>query len=74
MALTTRIQIVLDADQLAALRRNHKEAGMTIRAQIKQAIDEWIGETKSTPTHKRSKARATMKRWKIRRDADKVGR
>jgi hypothetical protein len=50
-----RIQVVLDAKQLATLRRNQKEAGITIRAQIKQAIDDWLREKTAKPTRKRSK-------------------
>jgi hypothetical protein len=57
MAPTRRIQIVLDAAQWTALRHNQKEAGITMRAQIKQAIDEWLHEKSPRAKPTRSKAR-----------------
>jgi len=43
-------------EQLAALRRNKKEAGVAIDEQISGAIDEWLRE--KTPKPKRPRAKA----------------
>jgi hypothetical protein len=55
MASRRRFSVMLAPQQLAALRRNEKEAGITMSMQISQAIDEWLREKTAKPTRKRSK-------------------
>jgi hypothetical protein len=45
---------MLEPDQLVALRRNEKEAGVSINDQIRRAIDEWLRE--KTPKRQRKRA------------------
>jgi hypothetical protein len=57
MASETRIKVRVTPEQLAALRRNEKEAGVAIDEQVGQALDEWLREKTPKPKRPRAKAR-----------------
>jgi hypothetical protein len=60
MSPKTRFQVMLEPDQLAAMRRIEEETGAPIGEQIRRAVNEWLKargdktERKRASTRKRS--------------------
>lgn len=42
MSPKTRFQVMLEPEQLTALRRSEEETGAAVGEQIRRAIDEWL--------------------------------
>src|ERR1700674_3013764 len=57
MSPKTRFQILLEPEQLAALRRIQKETAAPVASQIRQAVGKWIAEHDDKTERKRGVAR-----------------
>ena len=53
MSPKTRFQILLEPDQLAALRKIQEHTSAPVASQIRKAVDKWIAENGDKPNRKR---------------------
>jgi hypothetical protein len=57
MSPKTRFQILLEPDQLAALRRIQERTGAPVASQIRKAVEKWIAEQSERMDRKRARTR-----------------
>jgi hypothetical protein len=57
MSPKQRFQILLDPEQLAALRRIEDRTGAPVARQIRMAVDRWLDEQGEKPERKRAVTR-----------------
>jgi hypothetical protein len=57
MSPKTRLQILLEPEQVAALRRIQERTDAPLAAQIRRAVDKWIAEQGEQPERKRASTR-----------------
>ena len=57
MSPKTRFQILLEPDQLAALRRIQDRTSAPVAAQIRKAVERWIAEHGDRADRKRASTR-----------------
>jgi hypothetical protein len=57
MTPKTRFQILLEPEQLDALRRIEKRTGAPVARQVRMAVHRWLGERGEKPDRKRAQTR-----------------
>ena len=57
MSPKTRFQILLEPEQLAALRRIQDRTSAPVASQIRKAVEEWIAKQGEKPARKRASTR-----------------
>jgi hypothetical protein len=57
MSPKTRFQVMLEPEQLAAMRRTEEKTGAAIGEQIRRAIDEWLRRQGGKTERKRARTR-----------------
>ena len=57
MSPKTRFQVMLEPEQLTALRHREEETGAAIGEQIRRAIDKWLSEKDGKSDRRRVVAR-----------------
>ena len=57
MSLKTRFQILLEPEQMSALKRIQERTGAPLAAQIRRAVDMWIADQGEKAERKRAVTR-----------------
>jgi hypothetical protein len=57
MSPKTRFQILLEPEQLVALRRIQERTGAAVASQIRKAVEKWIAEQGEWTERKRARPR-----------------